>query len=107
MAAPRLGWAAFWLATIGTAGTAWAILWGKASVLYTFYPPMQAHPIFYIGLTLVVVGTWIWGGTVIATYRGWRADHPDQPVPLAVHGILATIIVWFFATIGVAAEMLL
>jgi cytochrome c oxidase subunit 1 len=107
MAAPRLGWAAFWLATIGTVGTAWAILWGKASVLYTFYPPMQAHAIFYIGLTLVVVGTWIWGGTVIATYRGWRADHPDRPVPLAVHGILATIIVWLFATIGVAAEMLL
>ncbi len=53
------------------------------------------------------MGTWIWGGTVIATYRGWRADHPDRPVPLAVHGILATIIVWLFATIGVAAEMLL
>jgi cytochrome c oxidase subunit 1 len=107
IAAPRAGWIAFWLATAGTAGAAWAILWGKASVLYTFYPPMQAHPVFYIGLTLVVVGSWIWGGTVIATYRGWRAQHPDEPVPLAVHGILATIIVWYLATIGVAAEMLL
>ncbi|HXV85258.1 MAG TPA: cbb3-type cytochrome c oxidase subunit I, partial [Gemmatimonadales bacterium] len=103
---PRLGWTAFWLAVAGTAGAAWAILWGKATVLYTFYPPLQAHPAFYIGLTLVVVGSWLWGADIIATYRAWRRDHPATPVPLAVHGLLATIIVWYIATVGVAAEML-
>ncbi|HWP36648.1 MAG TPA: cbb3-type cytochrome c oxidase subunit I [Gemmatimonadales bacterium] len=104
--APRVGWASFWIAVLGAAAASWAILWGKATVLYTFYPPLQAHAAFYIGLTLVVVGSWVWSGVVIATYRAWRAEHPTLPAPLAVHGLLATIIVWLIATVGVAAEML-
>ena len=103
---PTLGWGAFALAAIGTAGATWAILWGKATVLYTFYPPLQAHPAFYIGLTLVVVGSWLWSADIIATYRAWRREHQETAVPLAVHGLLATIIVWLIATVGVAAEML-
>jgi cytochrome c oxidase subunit 1 len=101
-----LAWVGFWVAVIGTLAAGWAILWGKASVLYTFYPPMQAHPAFYIGLTLVVVGSWIWSAVTIATYLGWRRDNPGQPVPLAVYGIMTTIIVWLLATVGVAVEML-
>ncbi len=103
---PRTAWLGFWVALLGTLAATWAILTGKATVLYTFYPPLEAHPAFYIGLTLVVVGSWIWSGVIIATYMRWRRDRPDAPVPLAVHGILATIIVWLLATVGVAAEML-
>lgn len=103
---PGLAWASFWVALSGTAAALWAILWGKATVLYTFYPPLKAHPAFYVGLTLVVVGSWIWSWVVIATYRAWKREHPETPVPLAAHGTLATIIVWLIATVGVAAEML-
>lgn len=103
---PKLAWAGFWIAVVGTAMTAWAILWGKASVLYTFYPPLQAHWAFYVGATLLVVGSWVWGAVVIATYLAWKRDNRGRPVPLAVYGILSTIIVWYLATIGVAAEML-
>ena len=35
------------------------ILLNEASVLYTFYAPLQAHWIFYVGLALVIVGSWI------------------------------------------------
>lgn len=37
---------------------------GQANVLYTFYPPLKAHPAFYIGLAVFVVGTWVgyWAG---------------------------------------------
>ncbi|HEX9893974.1 MAG TPA: cbb3-type cytochrome c oxidase subunit I, partial [Gemmatimonadales bacterium] len=44
---PRFSWAMFWLAVVGTITSSWAILTFKASVLYTFYPPLQAHPAFY------------------------------------------------------------
>ena len=35
------------------------IFLGKASVLYTFYPPLMAHPLFYVGLVLFIVGSWV------------------------------------------------
>ncbi len=101
-----LAWTGFWVALVGTLGATWAILWGEASVLYTFYPPLEAHPAFYIGATLLVVGSWLWGAAIVASYVSWKREHPNTPVPLAVHGILATIIVWYLATIGVASEML-
>ena len=103
---PKVGWVAFWIAVLGTAMTTWAILWGKATVLYTFYPPLQAHWAFYVGATLLVVGSWVWGAVVIATYLAWKKDNPGKPVPLAVYGILTTIIVWYLATVAVASEML-
>jgi cytochrome c oxidase subunit 1 len=101
-----VGWIAFWLAVAGAVSAAVTILSGKATVLYTFYPPLQAHPLFYIGATVLVVGSWIWGGVIIANYRVWRRDHPGVPAPLSVHGILAAIILWYLATVGVAIEML-
>jgi len=98
-------WAGFVIAVVGTAMAAATILSGNATVLYTFYPPLQAHPAFYIGATLLVVGSWVWGGVMIASYRSWRRDHPGQPVPLAVHGILATVVIWYLATFGLAVEV--
>ena len=103
----KLAWAGFWIALAGTAMAAFAILTGRATVLYTFYPPLQAHPLFYIGLTLVIVGSWCWGIVILLSYRTWHRSLPDRPAPLAMHGMIATVIVWFIATIGVAAEVLI
>ena len=107
VAAPRLAWAGYFTALLGTVLAAVAILWGKATVLYTFYPPLAAHPAFYVGAALLIVGSWCWGAVTILSYRAWRREHPTEPAPLALHGMLATVIVWFIATVGVAAEVLL
>ena len=56
----------------GAAAATVTILRGQSSVLYTFYPPLQAHPLFYIGATMIVVGSWLWGGVLIASHRAWR-----------------------------------
>ena len=101
----KTAWVSFWLAVVGTAAAAAMILSGKATVLYTFYPPLQAHPVFYIGATLLVIGSWGWCGTMIASYRSWRKDNPTKPVPLVMHGILTTVIVWLLATAGLAVEV--
>ena len=55
----KLAWFAFWLGVAGSVGAAVVILAGKATVLYTFYPPLQAHPVFYLNATLLVVASWI------------------------------------------------
>ena len=103
----RTAWVSFWVAVVGTVMTVAAILAGKATVLYTFYPPLKAHPAFYIGLTLVVVGSWGWCGVMLYALRLWRRVNQGRTIPLAMYGYAATIIVWGLATIGVAAEMLL
>jgi cytochrome c oxidase subunit 1 len=103
----RLAWVSFWVAVAGTAATVVAILAFKATVLYTFYPPLKAHPAFYIGLTMVVVGSWGWCAVMLLSLRAWRKSHVGRPIPLAMYGFAATVIVWLLATVGVAAEMLL
>jgi cytochrome c oxidase subunit 1 len=101
----RFAWFAFGLSAVGSVMAAVTILRGQSTVLYTFYPPMQAHPLFYIGATLLVVGSWIWGGVIIASYRSWRREHPNVAIPLSIHGMLATIIIWYLATAGLALEV--
>ena len=88
------GWFAFWLSAVGSVMAAVTILTGKSTVLYTFYPPLQAHPLFYIGATMLIIGSWIWGAIIIASYRSWRRENPGKPTPLDIHGMLATIIIW-------------
>src|SRR4051812_14250130 len=99
-------WASVILMTIGTLSAAIPMLTGKASVLYTFYPPLKAHPAFYIGLVLLVVSSWLAFFGWIPTYRQWLRENPDKKTPLAVTGIFATFIVWFIATIPVAIEII-
>ncbi|HGG59952.1 MAG TPA: cytochrome C oxidase subunit I, partial [Gammaproteobacteria bacterium] len=55
-----LGWLAFLISLGGTVAAAVMLFTGHASVMYTFYPPLKAHPVFYIGATLLVVGSWVW-----------------------------------------------
>jgi cytochrome c oxidase subunit 1 len=101
----RWAWAAFWMGVSGSAAAAVTILRGQSTVLFTFYPPLQAHPLFYIGATLLVVASWIWGGVILASYRAWRREHPDARVPGAAHGVIAAIIIWYLATTGLAIEV--
>jgi cytochrome c oxidase subunit 1 len=82
------------------------IFLGKASVLYTFYPPLMAHPLFYLGLVLFIVGSWIPLLTWIPVYLRWRKENRGQKTPMGVVGIFATFIVWQMATLPVAFEVL-
>ena len=102
----KIAWLSFALMTVGTLLAAAAILSGTSSVLYTFYPPLRAHPTFYIGLTLVVVGSWIAFFNWLPAYFAWKREHPIEKTPLAVVGTFAAFIVWLIATIPVAIEII-
>jgi len=101
-----VAWLSFALMMIGTLLSAAAILSGKATVLYTFYPPLRAHPAFYFGLVLVVVGSWLAFFNWLPPYFAWKREHPGEKIPLAVVGIFAAFIVWLIATAPVAVEIL-
>jgi len=103
---PKWAWIGFWTSTVGTGMAAIPLLLGRASVLYTFYPPVQAHPLFYIGATLLVVGSWFWCVIMIVMYRQWKDAHPGEPVPLPMFATTANAILWLWTSAGVAAEIL-
>lgn len=94
------------LMTIGTLMAALPMLSGDASVLYTFYAPLKAHPAFYFGLVFLVIGSWIAFFGWIPVFLKWTRENPDTKLPLGVMGILAAFIVWFIATIPVAVEII-
>lgn len=103
---PRLHVAALVVMASGVLMAAYPMLANLASVLYTFYPPLQAHWLFYVGLTLVVVGSWMVGWGFIFTYRSWRKENPGVITPFIALAILITMVMWQLATLGVAAEIL-
>jgi len=82
------------------------LLSGKASVLYTFYPPIVAHAAFYIGATLLVVGSWVWCAIMLVMFTQWKQANPDLPIPLAMFATAANALLWLWASAGVALEVL-
>ncbi len=99
-------WLSFWLMTVGTLMAAWAMLSGKASVLYTFYPPLKAHPFFYLGAALLIVGSWVPLFSWANMYVHWKKEHTETKTPLAVLGTLINFTIWFVCTLAVAYEVL-
>jgi cytochrome c oxidase subunit 1 len=65
-------WTGFGVALLGVLLAALPLLTGAASVLFTFYPPMQAHVLFYIGAALLVVGSWFWCVSMVVLYLEWK-----------------------------------
>ena len=97
IAAPRWGWAQFWLMLVGAVMTNVAVLQGNSSVMFTSYPPLVAAPHFYLRLVLFAVGALIgcavfFGTLVVAkdekTYEG--------SVPLVTFGAITAAIIAVF-----------
>ena len=55
---PSLSWIGLGLMTAGLLLAAYPLFANLATVLYTFYPPLLADWTFYVGLVLIVVGSW-------------------------------------------------
>ena len=110
----KITWTWYGLMAAGMTLTGISILAGfvdsidmSADVLYTFYAPLQAHPLFYAGLTVFIVGTWIAGADWFRTFLAWRSEHPDERIPLQTFMVLTTMTMWYIASSAVAASVLL
>ncbi|MBI5841612.1 MAG: cbb3-type cytochrome c oxidase subunit I [Chloroflexi bacterium] len=103
---PTLNLIGFLLMVVGLVLAAIPILLNEATVLFTFYPPMKANWAFYVGLTLVVVGSWVEGWGFFYTYAAWRKENPGVRTPFIAFGSIITMLLWQIATIGIAVDML-
>ncbi len=101
-----LAWFGFWLSLSGVLLAAVPLLTGNASVLYTFYPPLMAHPTFYFGAALLIVGSWVWCLQMVLMMSIWKKANPGETVPLAMFGTVANAILWFITSLGVTSEVL-
>jgi cytochrome c oxidase subunit 1 len=106
MVGPHYAWAGFALVAIGTITAIVPVALGLDTVLYTFYPPMIGNPFYYIGVVLVVVGSWIWVGLMSVNLYVWKKTNPAASVPLAMFATVAGSYLWGWTAVGAAIELL-
>src|SRR5579864_9422607 len=102
----KWAWAGFWLVLVGAVTALVPVAMGLASVLYTFYPPMIGNAFYYIGVVLVVVGSWIWVALLGINMSVWKRENPGKPVPLAMFATVAGAYLWGWTAVGAALELL-
>lgn len=97
LAAPGVGWVAFVLMALGALAVNVSILRGKADVLMTSYPPLQAEPLYYIGIILFAVGALLgvilFFATIVIAKREktYEGSLPLFTFGLAAAGIIALV----------------
>ena len=99
-------WIGFAICLIGTVMVAVIVLAGRASVLYTFYPPLLGSVWYYLGALLLIAGSMIWVVLMVYNMAAWKRDNPGKPVPLAMFAITATALLWAWAASGVEVELI-
>jgi cytochrome c oxidase subunit 1 len=99
-------WIGFAICLLGTVMAAITVLSGRASVLYTFYPPLLASIWYYLGVILLVGGSMIWVALMIINMIAWKRDNPGEPVPLAMFAITAAALLWAWSASGAVIELL-
>ncbi|PZP49034.1 MAG: cytochrome C oxidase subunit I, partial [Pseudopedobacter saltans] len=97
---------ALWLMLIGTTMDAYCMLTGKAQVLYTFYAPLKADPLFYIGTALLIVGSWFAFFGWIKAWIDYKKENPKGRMPLGVLGTFVNFTIWLTCTVPVAYSVL-
>lgn len=102
----KMAWTGFWMKIFGAVLAIIPILGNKASVMFTFYPPLAAHPMFYIGLVFIVLGVWVLAFGAFINVAHWRKQNKGKHIPIFAFFATALFILLFFGTIGVAIEVL-
>lgn len=105
LAAPLWGWIAYILMLGGAVLVNIMVLAGKADVMFTSYPPLIAHPLYYLGIILFAVGALIGVFLFLGTLYKARKDktYTHQSFPLVTFGLFAAAAIAFTTIIHGAA----
>lgn len=92
--APKLAWGSFALMVIGMLLTNYMVFTGNADVLFTSYPPLKAHPLYYLGIILFAVGTLLTTCLFFATLVVAKREKTyEGSIPLVSFGALTAAII--------------
>lgn len=94
MRIPRVAWTAFALMVLGVVVAIATMLSGKATVMFTAYPPLEAHSLFYAGVLAVAIGVLIAVVIFFVNIVGAKRDgYYEGSLPLVVFGLAAAAII--------------
>jgi cytochrome c oxidase subunit 1 len=97
----RLGWTALALMVAGALMLEGIVLSGRASVGFTAYPPLVAHPIFYLGYIVFAVGVLLAIGNFAMTIAAARAARTfEGSLPLLTYGVAVAAILALLAILS-------
>jgi len=97
----------FGVMAVGTLMLVFAMFDNSSSVLWTFYPPLKGSAFFYLGITLVVLGSLLPLAIVLDLRARWKRLRPGEPTPLVTYMSAATMLMWFLAAFGTGAELVI
>ncbi|WP_299429247.1 cbb3-type cytochrome c oxidase subunit I [uncultured Meiothermus sp.] len=100
-----LAWVSFWMALVGLVITALPILGNAASVLYTFYAPLQAHWAFYVGAAIFILSTYVSIYIVLDMWLRWRKANPGKITPLVTYMAVTFWLMWLLASLGLVVQV--
>lgn len=89
----KFAWFTYILMTAGLLVAAVPLLTNNATLLYTFYPPMEGSPVFYIGAAVMVGSSLLVVGQVVNMWLRWKRANPGRVTPLVAFMCVAT---WIF-----------
>ncbi len=95
----------FGLMAAGTVLLLYAMFDNSSSVLWTFYPPLKGSPWFYLGMTLVVIGSLLPLPILLDLRSRWKALRPGALTPLVTYMSTTTMLMWFLAGGGAFIEL--
>ncbi|MFW7269513.1 cbb3-type cytochrome c oxidase subunit I [Gluconacetobacter sp. Hr-1-5] len=99
--------ACFAVMAVGALCVLYAMGDNSSSVLWTFYPPLKGSPFFYIGITLLALGSTMPLPILMEMRKTWRRHRPGEITPLVTYMSLTTMLMWGLAGVGVVAELVL
>lgn len=102
----KMAWIGFWMKIFGFVLAVIPILRNEASVMYTFYPPMAASPMFYFGLVFIVLGVWMLSFGAFTQVANWRRNHKGEHLPILAFFATGVFVLLVGATAFVAVEVL-
>jgi cytochrome c oxidase subunit 1 len=98
---PGLAWVAFGLMIVGAVLADIMVFAGKADVMFTAYVPLEAHPLFYLGIILFAVGALLAVGLFFATVVMAKVEgRVTGSLPLVTFGLVVAAIIAVFTLLG-------
>lgn len=103
---PAFGWLAYGFMLVGSLGVMFTMLSGRATVMFTAYPPLEASSWFYLSMLVFAVGALIAVLQFFVTLSAARYRGEVQTLPLFSYALLAAaILALFVLATGVLAYL--